>query len=412
VNALAVVEQVETWTAKRGFTGPRGLIAIAVLATAMALLWRRRSPLASAILVAALVLGTSAAWNVPDTIVSPAIVLMCFAFALGAYAPLGHAAVGLAAFLLALLATSAVEDKGLGDVFFLASLYAVLWGAGRIVRSRHALAIQLADRAAILEHERDEQAVIAAADERARIARELHDVVAHCVNVMVLQAGAERPQTAQALQTIEETGRQALGELRRLLGIVRTDHRDAPLEPQPTLGDLPTLVARVNQSGLRTALRVSDDVRTLPPGLELSAYRIVQESLTNALKHAPDAHATVDVRYRTDALELEVTNDFGSSKPATGATGAGAGIVGMRERVALFAGTLEAGAHRDGGFRVRARLPVEPALRRGAAWLHLALALAIASRRMSAPPAHTRRARRCMLVACISGEGGRSRPRR
>jgi len=163
----------------------------------------------------------------------------------------------------------------------------------------------------------------------------------------------------QALHTIEETGRQALGELRRLLGIVRTEHHDAPLVPQPTLSDLPTLVKRVNTSGLQTTLRVRGDPRTLPPGLELSAYRIVQESLTNALKHAPDAHATVDVRYRTDALELDVTNDRGSTTPATDATGAGAGIIGMRERAALFAGTLEAGAHRDGGFRVRARLPVE-----------------------------------------------------
>lgn len=365
VSVLAVVGEVETWTSKSGFTGPRGLIAIAVLATAIALLWRRRAPLASAITVAALIQGTSAAWNVPDTIVSPGIVLMCSAFALGTYAPLRRAAAGLATFVIALLATSALKGKGFGDFFFLASLYAVLWGAGRIVRSRHALAVQLADRAAVLEHERDEQSVIASANERARIARELHDVVAHCVNVMVLQAGAERrlvaderPQTAQALQTIEETGRQALGELRRLLGIVRSEHRDVPLEPQPTLSDLPTLVKRVNTSGLQTTLRVRGDPRTLPPGLELSAYRIVQESLTNALKHAPDAHATVDVRYRTDALELDITNDRGST-PATDTTGAGAGIIGMRERVALFAGTLEAGAQRDGGFRVRARLPIE-----------------------------------------------------
>ncbi len=362
---LTVIGQVETWTSRHGFSGPRPVIALAVLATTAALLWRRRSPLASSLAIAALVLASSAAWNVPDTIVAPGVALMCSGFALGAHASQRSSIVGLAAFVAALLAASVAERKGLGDFFFLATLYAVLWGAGTVVRSRSALAAQLADRAAVLEHERDEQAVLAAAAERARIARELHDVVAHCVNVMVLQAGAERrliagdqPQTAEVLRAIEDTGRQALGELRRLLGLVRAPDA-APLAPQPTLADLPALAQRANASGIQAATRIAGDRCALPPGIELSAYRIVQEALTNTIKHAPGAKATVEITYRPDTLDIHVTNTKPLTAPAPDAAGAGAGLIGMRERVALFAGTFDAGSVRDGGFSVRVRIPID-----------------------------------------------------
>jgi signal transduction histidine kinase len=183
---------------------------------------------------------------------------------------------------------------------------------------------------------------------------------------MVLQAGAERrvlgderPDTTAALRDIESTGRQALGELRRLLGIVRTADGEPPLEPQPTLADLGTLIEQINHAGLTTELHADGQRRPLPPGLELSAYRIVQEALTNVLKHSSAHAACVIVRYRPGALELEVTDD-GTATGSASENGGGHGLVGMRERAALFDGTLTAGPRPAGGYAVAVRLPLEP----------------------------------------------------
>jgi signal transduction histidine kinase len=209
------------------------------------------------------------------------------------------------------------------------------------------------------ERERDLAAREAVVEERARIARELHDAIAHSVSMMVIQAGAERRvvepgSTREVLETIERIGRDALTEMRRLVGMLRSD-ADGPLAPQPGLGDLPTLVSQVREAGLPVELHVEGEQRELPVGIELSAYRIVQEALTNALKHAGDAHADVHVRYGADSLELEIVDDgTGSASRAPG----GHGLVGMRERVALYGGRLDTGRDPRGGFTVRALLPI------------------------------------------------------
>jgi signal transduction histidine kinase len=217
-------------------------------------------------------------------------------------------------------------------------------------------------RANVAEREREVAAREAVVEERARIARELHDAIAHNVSMMVVQAGAERRvldesqrSTREVLGTVEEIGRNALTEMRRLVGMLRTDDDD-PLAPQPGLRDLPTLVGQVREAGLPVELKIDGEPRDLPVGLELSAYRIVQEALTNALKHAGDARARVHVRYGDDSLELEVIDD-GAGAPAELASG-GHGLVGMRERVALYGGRFEAGRRPAGGFTVRVLLPI------------------------------------------------------
>ena len=217
-------------------------------------------------------------------------------------------------------------------------------------------------RVQIAERERDVAAREAVVEERARIARELHDVIAHHVSMMVVQAGAERrvlgdanASTREVLETVEHTGRSALTEMRRLLGMLRDDVNE-PLAPQPGLGDVPTLVEQLREAGLPIELRVDGDARELPLGIELSAYRIVQEALTNALKHAGGAQATVRIRYGTESLELEIADD-GAGR-ATLATGGGHGLVGMRERVALYGGRFDASHNPTGGFAVRVVLPI------------------------------------------------------
>jgi signal transduction histidine kinase len=217
-------------------------------------------------------------------------------------------------------------------------------------------------RLRLAERERDLVAREAVVEERARIARELHDAVAHNVSMMVVQAGGERRaldgadgSTGETLRTIEEVGRGALTEMRRLVGMLRADAED-PLTPQPSLDDLPALVERVREAGLPVELHVGGEARELPVGLELSAYRIVQEALTNALKHAGEAHAIVSINYGPDSLELEIVDDGPGTAPSI--AGGGHGLVGMRERVALYGGRFDASRRPGGGFAVRAKLPI------------------------------------------------------
>jgi signal transduction histidine kinase len=230
-------------------------------------------------------------------------------------------------------------------------------------------------QARLAERERDVAAREAIVEERARIARELHDAVAHNVSMMVIQAGAERRvlgdtedrgATREVLQTIEQIGRGALTEMRRLVGMLRTDSSDR-LSPQPTLADLPTLITQVREAGLPVEFQVDGEPRDLPVGIELSAYRIVQEALTNALKHAGHAHAEVHVRYGPDCLELEITDDGagaaggaagGTAAAAAGVPGGGHGLAGIRERVSLYGGKFDASARLGGGFAVRVLLPL------------------------------------------------------
>ncbi len=239
----------------------------------------------------------------------------------------------------------------------------IAWVLGDSVRYRRAYYSSLEDRAARLERERDAQAQIAAAAERARIARELHDVIAHNVSVMVVQAdGAtyaldSSPERArQALGAIASTGRQALAEMRRMLGVLRSDDDTTGVVPLPGIGQLGELLGQTRASGLDVSFTVQGIPGPLPGGLALAAYRIIQESLTNTRKHGgPRARARVLLRYCEDVLMLQITDD---GRGATVADGAGHGLTGMRERVALYNGTLRTGPLPGGGYQVTARLPV------------------------------------------------------
>jgi signal transduction histidine kinase len=237
------------------------------------------------------------------------------------------------------------------------------WVLGDSMRYRRGYSAALEDRAARLEAERDAQAKIAAAAERARIARELHDVIAHHVSVMVVQADgagyalrSDAQETAEtALQAISSTGRQALAEMRRLLGVLRTAGDQAGLTPVPGLGELRELLDQARSAGLAVTYTLSGTPRELPEGAELAAYRVVQESLTNTRKHAGlAASAAVVLRYEPDGLTVEVTDD--GLAIATGDTG-GHGLAGMRERIQMYGGTVQAGPLPGGGYRVLARLP-------------------------------------------------------
>jgi signal transduction histidine kinase len=250
----------------------------------------------------------------------------------------------------------------------------IAWVLGDSMRYRRAYYANLEERAARLERDRDVQAQVAAAAERARIARELHDVVAHNVSVMVVQAGAGRrvldssPGDArEAMLAIEASGRTAMTELRHLLGLLAPSgapELDGPedqgaLRPQPGLDEVPALVDRVRSAGLAVELRVTGTQRGLSQGPDLAAYRVVQEALTNVIKHADGARAQVRIEYRPHDLIIDVSNVAGDSGPSAGGTGRG--LIGLRERIAIYGGSLEVGPRPGGGWRVRATIPLEPA---------------------------------------------------
>lgn len=254
--------------------------------------------------------------------------------------------------------------------------FALAWVLGDSIRTRRAYFAQLEERAARLEKEREAQAKVAVAAERARIARELHDVVAHNVSVMVVQADgaayvldAAPDQAKTALETISSTGRQALAEMRRLLGVLRTgEHQEAgEYVPQPDVQQIEDLVEQCRGSGLPVDFKVEGTPRPLPSGVELTAYRIVQEALTNSRKHGgPNVGASVRLVYFDDGLGLLVEDD-GKGAPHElyeegGFDGQGHGLIGMRERVGMVGGTLDAGPRPGGGFRISVLLPLKPAL--------------------------------------------------
>jgi signal transduction histidine kinase len=249
------------------------------------------------------------------------------------------------------------------EFIFIPALFVIAWLAGFGLRERAAQAEAAEERALLAERERDVAARIAVAEERARIARELHDVVAHAVSVMVLQVGAVRHQLPPALEEdrealgrVEQAGRTALAEMRRLLGAMRREGDGMELAPQPGLENLDSLVDAVGRAGLPVSLVVDGDPRPLPRAVDLSAYRIVQEGLTNTLKHARANHAEVTVRYRADEVRIEVRDD-GEGASTNG--GLGHGLLGIRERVKIYGGEMSAGAGTDGGFVLSARLPIE-----------------------------------------------------
>ena len=344
------------------------------------LLWRRRRPgLVLAVIAAAFAVSAVLGSGTPD----PGGVL----FGVGAAALYGDRRVRLVAGAVALgalvptfalmLLSGSFEGRPLGHLAATVSGSAVAWVAGDRTRTRRAYLAQLEERAARLEREREDQARRSAQAERNRIARELHDVVAHNVSVIAVQAGAARmasgadpEQAAQALGVIERTARSTLTELRALLGMLRRqdgERLDASRGPQPTLAQLDALAAQARQAGLRLQTRVRGDLGGLPATVDLSAYRIVQEALTNTLKHAPGARVHLLVRRTSRALDVVVVDDgpgapTGGPGPGSesraGSGAGGQGLIGMRERAALVGGQLRAGPALGGGFRVEAHLPV------------------------------------------------------
>lgn len=289
---------------------------------------------------------------------------MAASFLLGNLRDARHAWMGLAIVLCG--AATVVYNQpahSAGEFVFIPILFGISWLAGFALRSREEQAEAAEARAAQAEREREAAARVAVAEERARIARELHDIVAHAVSVMVLQVGAVRHKLpdaladeTDALRGVEQAGRAALGEMRRLLGAMRSDGDGLELAPQPSLRNLSSLVADVERAGLPVSLHVEGEPSRLPPAIDLSAYRIVQEGLTNALKHAHASHADVTVRYCPDEVQIEVRDD---GQGGTSSDGRGHGLVGIRERVKIYGGEMTAGTAPDGGgFVLRTRLPI------------------------------------------------------
>ena len=288
---------------------------------------------------------------------------MLAAFLLGNLRDVVLARVGLAV-VLASMATIILNRPGHspGELVFIPLLFGIAWLAGFALNARAEQADAAEARAAQAERERETAARIAVAEERTRIARELHDIVAHAVSVMVLQVGAVRHKLPEeladesdALRGVERAGRTALTEMRRLLAAMRDDDEALELGPQPGLGSVGTLVADVERAGLPVTLHIEGEAAPLPRAIDLSAYRIVQEGLTNALKHARAHHADVTLRYAPDELQIEVRDD-GTGGGAS--NGPGYGLVGIGERVKIYGGTITAGAPPGGGFVVDARLPL------------------------------------------------------
>jgi signal transduction histidine kinase len=250
-----------------------------------------------------------------------------------------------------------------GELIFVPVLFAIAWLAGFALRERAAQAEAAEERASHAEREREENARRAVFEERVRIARELHDVVAHHVSMMGVQAGAarvvidrDRVKAKEALTAIETSSRQAVAELHRLLGFLRQAGDRDDLAPQPGLGQLPRLAASMSDSDLAVELSIEGEERSLPPTVDVSAYRIVQEALTNTLKHSAASRADVHVRYWPGELEVEIVDD-GRPNGASSSTSGGLGLIGMRERAALHGGQLSAGPAAGGGFAVKVRLP-------------------------------------------------------
>ena len=264
------------------------------------------------------------------------------------------------------LATADVENRqtsALGGAIVVGALSAGIWGLGAYAQTRRRYAREQQERLAQLERERDQLARIAVHEERASIARELHDIVAHSVSVMLVGVRGARdvlrtsPTVADdALAHVETSGEQSLAELRRILALLREPKDGAESRPQPSLADLDELVADYRDAGLPVRLEVTGEQRPLPGGVELSVYRIVQEALTNVLKHSRPTRVTVTLAFRDSRLELEVVDD--GTTPDNAIEMPGHGIVGMRERIALLGGELETGRRVGDGYRVAARLPV------------------------------------------------------
>ena len=351
-------ESSRTPTTPLWFTVP----AVALLP--LPLLARRRYPFAApaAVWLLAAVLSFVDGRLIPYTLTA-SVTGMAAAFLLGSLRNETQGRIGLVVVLggAALIAYNTPAASA-GEYVFTPLLFGIGWLAGFAVHERAAQAEAAEDRARRAERERESAARLAVAEERARIARELHDIVAHAVSVMVLQVGAVRHKLPaeleddrDALRDVEQAGRSALAEMRRLLGAMRSDGDGVDLAPQPGLGSLDALLGQIDRAGLAVELHVDGEPFPLPRAIDLSAYRILQEGLTNAVKHAHASRVDVRVSYAPDAVQLEVRDD--GAGVADG-NDPGFWLVGIRERVKIYGGEMSAGRSPDGGFVLTTRLPI------------------------------------------------------
>jgi signal transduction histidine kinase len=343
------------------------VLAVAALTAPMA--WRRRAPMRAAVAVFAVAVFMTTTLTGVDDLSGPFLVVLVLAFSMGQLPTHRGAVGGLLLVWAGICAISAsMPDPILGDFLFPMGFAAATWGGSRAVTHRSQLTAELHEAALRAEQAREEQAARAVAEERRRIAREMHDVIAHSVSVMVVQAGGARrildrdpARAAEAAELIERTGRSALAEMRRLLGALGPTEPGASaalLAPQPTLDGLEALVGRARDAGVPVNLELEGERRPLPAGLDLAAYRIVQEALTNVVKHAERAPTDVLVRWGVEDLRIVIVNRPAATAPRSAAAPSGHGLVGMRERVQLFGGDLFTGPAPAGGYEVRARLPL------------------------------------------------------
>jgi signal transduction histidine kinase len=343
--------------------------AVVVAVATLALAWRRRAPFATLCVVAAVIVLPELFGTLTFTLWGHFVPLLVAAYSAARWCSPRLAAAGAvvvaATITLLLLRVPALGTAG--NIPFAVVPAVVVMVTGRVLRRRQADAVALTERAVRLEADREAEVAAALAEERGRIARELHDVVAHCVSVMVVQAGVSEalldgsPDRArEPLREVQRTGQDAISELTRMLGVLRGGSGDSPyqLSPQPGAAQLPELVDRLCASGLEVRLASRGEVRPLPPGADLTVFRIVQEALTNTLRHAGrSARADVELRYLPDAIEVEVSDD--GPGPVAPAIPTGHGLIGMAERTSVFGGRIQTGPRPEGGFRVLVSLPLE-----------------------------------------------------
>jgi signal transduction histidine kinase len=344
--------------------GPLWLNLLLIYAIALSFLWRRTQPL---IPLACVFVGMSAMaiWlTEPPNMFVAVLILVTLGYAAGRHLSGRTSTVALAIGVVVMVVLAVVYDPN--DIIFPVVFFWVLpWLAGRTIRNHTRLARELAEKAERAQHARQEEERRAITLERNRIARELHDVLAHNLSVMVVQASGARhvleknpARAVEAAALIERTGREALVEIRQLFGPVRRGDGE-PLSGPPSLARVDELARRARAAGLRVELRVAGDPVELPAAIDLAAYRIVQEALTNTLKHSGGAHARVTVSYEPNEVVLSVEDDGEGPREdyELGGAGGGHGLAGMRERAAVYGGVVQAGRARGGGFAVQARLP-------------------------------------------------------
>src|SRR3954449_5496262 len=373
--ALSVVLVLEL-SLGSNITGPVWANYVCGLVATAAVAWRRPWPVwALAAQLIAVLVSTAAGGDLAENPFAPFLALIVVMYGVGSYAPEGWSRFGVLIGVVGIVLINIVGDSS-GDVgsYVGTILLAILlpWAAGRAAKEWAQRALELERVNAALKAEQEQRSLLAVADERSRIARELHDVVAHSISVMVVQAeGAKRmmerdpTRARQALEQIEGTGRAALVEMRRLLGVLRKDDEAGGVAraPQPGTQTLEMLVNRAQEAGLDVRVAIEGEKRTLPAGVDVSVFRIIQEALTNSLKHAGKTRADVLLTYDENAIEVEVVDDgiaAGHSPPSADPENPQHGLLGMRERVSLYGGQIVTGPCEDGrdGYRVWARIPL------------------------------------------------------